>query len=163
MSALNGAFRGRVEQPVNCVNAPLVARERGIEVSEERRAVSPDFTSLIEVHARTDGEEVVVAGTTIGQAHQPRLTHALGYEIEVELEPRMLFVVNDDRPGRIGRVGTMIGEAGINIANMAVSRNRSAGRALMVLTVDSPVPEPVLEALRAEPGLVEARAITLGE
>jgi D-3-phosphoglycerate dehydrogenase len=73
----------------------------------------------------------------------------------------MLFIVNEDRPGRIGRVGTILGEAGINIANMAVSRNRSAGRALMALTVDSEVSDGIIELLRGETGFVEARAIRL--
>jgi D-3-phosphoglycerate dehydrogenase len=99
----------------------------------------------------------------IGREHQPRLVHALGYEVEIELGTQMLFIVNEDRPGRIGRVGTLIGEAGVNIANMAVSRNRSAGRALMVLTVDSPVSDELMEALRQEAGFVEARAIVLDE
>jgi D-3-phosphoglycerate dehydrogenase len=163
VAALNGVFQGHVEQAVNYVNAPLIARERGIEVGEERRATSPDFTSLVEVRARSEHEEVVVAGTVIGREHQPRLVHALGYEVEIELGTQMLFIVNEDRPGRIGRVGTLIGEAGVNIANMAVSRNRSAGRALMVLTVDSPVSDELMEALRQEAGFVEARAIVLDE
>ena len=161
VAALNGAFQGRVEYPVNYVNAPIVARERGIEVREERRPSSPDFTSLIEVTAATGAEEVVVAGTAIGREHRPRLVRALGYEIEVELEPLMLFVVNDDRPGMIGTVGTLLGEGGVNIANMAVSRNRRGARALMALSVDSPPPRELLERLRGSPGFVEIRFIVL--
>jgi D-3-phosphoglycerate dehydrogenase len=161
VAALNGAFQGRVEQHVNYVNAPLVARERGIEVSEERRAASRDFTSLVEVRARTDAEEVVVAGTVIGREHHPRLVSALGFEVEIELEPLMLFIVNEDRPGMIGRVGTLMGQAGINIANMGVARNQSTALALMVLSTDEAVPAALLEALRAEPGFVEARSIVL--
>ena len=74
----------------------------------------------------------------------------------------MLFVVNDDRPGRIGRLGTLLGEAEINIANMAVSRNRPRSRALMVLTLDSPIPEDVLERIRAEPGLLDPQGDRAG-
>ena len=87
--------------------------------------------------------------------------HALGYEIEVELEPLMLFVINDDRPGMIGRVGSALGEAGINIATMAVSRNRRGGRALMALTIDSALPADLVARLRSEPGFVEVRPISL--
>lgn len=163
VAALNGAFQGRVEEGVNYVNAPLVAQERGIEVREERRRASRDFTSLVRVTAVAGEEEHVVAGTVIGRDHEPRLVHALGYEIEIGLEPRMLFVVNDDRPGMIGRLGTLLGEAGINIANMAVSRNRRSEKALMVLTLDSPLSPELLERLRAEPGFVEARFILLEE
>jgi D-3-phosphoglycerate dehydrogenase len=163
VAALNGAFHGRVEEPVNYVNAPLVARERGIEVREESSPASPDFTSLVAVTAVAGRASYTVAGTTIGGEHRARLVRALGYEIEVELNRLMLFAVNDDRPGMIGRLGTLLGDAGVNIANMAVSRNRQAARALMVLTLDSPVPADLLERLRSEPGFVEARFIVLPE
>ena len=161
VAALNGAFQGRVEESVNYVNAPLVAQARGIEVREERRRASWDFRSLVVVTAVTGGEEFSVAGTVMGREQEPRLVRALGYEVEIVLEPLMLFVVNDDRPGMIGRIGTLLGEAGINIANMAVSRNRPQARALMVLTLDSPIPTELLERIDAEPGLMEPRAIAL--
>jgi D-3-phosphoglycerate dehydrogenase len=163
VAALRGAFEGRVEEPVNVVNAPLVAAERGIEVREERRRSSRDFTSLMGVTAITARESVTVAGTTIGRENRGQLVRALGYEIEVELDPLMLFAINDDRPGMIGRLGTLLGEAGVNIANMAVSRNRRARRALMALSIDSPLPDEVLTRLRAEPGFVDARFIVLPE
>jgi D-3-phosphoglycerate dehydrogenase len=161
VAALNGAFQGRVEQAVNYVNAPLVAGERGIEVREEASAASPDFTSLVAVKAFSGEEAYAVAGTTIGSEHRARLVHALAYEIEVELDRFMLFAVNDDRPGMIGRLGTLLGEAGVNIANMAVSRNRQEARALMALTLDSPIGNGLLERLRAEPGFVDARFLVL--
>jgi D-3-phosphoglycerate dehydrogenase len=161
LAALRGALSGRFEEPVNEVNAPVVARERGIEVSEESARTSRDFTNLIQVTAIAGEREVVVAGTTIGAEHRPRLVHALGYEIEIEIEPNMVFVINSDQPGRIGRVGTMLGEGGVNIATMAVSRNKPGGNALMVLTVDTLLPDELASALLAEPGLVDVRLITL--
>jgi D-3-phosphoglycerate dehydrogenase len=163
LAALNGAFRGHVEESVNVVNAPLVARERGIEVREESTHASQDFTNLIQVTAFAGDREVAVAGTTIGQEHRCRLVQALGYEIEIELEPLMVFVINSDEPGRIGRIGTLLGEAGINIATMAVSRNRAGANALMILTVDTPLSAELIERLLAEPGFVELRPITLSE
>lgn len=161
VAALNGAFRGRVEEPVNHVNAPVVARERGIEVREESSRSSRDFTSLMEVTAVTGSRELSVAGTTIGSENRTRLVGALGYEIEVDLEPNMIFIVNRDQPGRIGRVGTLLGEGGVNIATMAVSRNRPGGNALMILTVDTPLPAELAAQLRAEPGFVDVTLITL--
>ena len=161
VAALNGAFRGRVEEPVNYVNAPLVAQERGIEVREERRRASRHFRNLITVTAVAGGEEFMVGGTIMGRDDEPRLVRALGYDVEIVLEPLMLFVVNDDRPGRIGRLGTILGEAEVNIANMAVSRNRPRSRALMVLTLDNPIPPEVLERIREEPGLLDPHAIWL--
>ena len=161
VAALNGVFQGRADQAVNYVNAPVLAEERGIEVREERRRVSRDFTSLITVAAVAGDEPTTVSGTTMGRDHEPRLVRALGYEIEVGLEPRMLFVVNDDQPGMIGRLGTLLGEAGVNIAHMAVSRNRRSAKALMALTLDSAPEADLLERLRAEPGFVEVRFIVL--
>jgi D-3-phosphoglycerate dehydrogenase len=143
VAALNGAFRGRVDQPVNYVNAPLIAAERGIEVVEEKRRASRDFTNLIGVAAG----DIRVAGTTIGRENRQWLVSALGFELEIELAPRMIFLRYDDVPGVIGRVGTLLGEAGVNIANMAVSRNREGGKALMALSIDTPASPEVLERL----------------
>jgi D-3-phosphoglycerate dehydrogenase len=144
VAALNGAFQGRTDQPVNYVNAPLVAAERGIEVVEEKRRSSRDFTNLVAVAA--GGARV--AGTTIGQDNRHWLVSALGWEIEIELAPRMVFLVYDDVPGVVGRVGTLLGEAGVNIANMAVSRSREAGKALMALSIDTAATPGVIERLR---------------
>ncbi len=161
VAALNGAFRGRVEEAVNYVNAPVVARERGLEVREESSSATRDFTSLMQVTAVAAAREVTVAGTTIGAEHRPRLVSALGYEIEVDLEPNMIFIVNEDQPGRIGLVGSMLGQAGVNIATMAVSRNRPGGKALMTLTVDTPLTAELADRLGGEPGFVEVTIITL--
>ena len=163
VAALNGAFRGLVEQPVNYVNAPLLARERGIEVREESSPVSPDYTSLVGVTAHARGDAFPVAGTTTGAEGRVRLVRALDYEIELERDQLMLFVVNDDTPGIIGRLGTILGEADVNIANMAVSRNRHEARALMALSIDTAPPEDVLDRLRSEPGFMDARLIVLPE
>ena len=159
VAALNGAFQGRVDQPVNYVNAPLVAEELGIDVAEEKRRSSRDFTNLIRVAARTNGEELRVAGTTIGREHRRWLVSALGFELEMELAPLMVFFRYDDVPGVIGRVGTMFGEAGVNIANMAVSRTRRGGKALMALSIDSPAPPELIEQLRD--GFDEVRFVAL--
>jgi D-3-phosphoglycerate dehydrogenase len=144
VAALNGAFQGRTDQPVNYVNAPVVAAERGIDVVEEKRRSSRDFTNLVAVTA--DGARV--AGTTIGREHRHWLVSAFGFELEIELAPLMIFLVYDDVPGVIGRVGTILGEAGVNIANMAVSRNNPGGKALMVLSLDTPATPEAIGRLR---------------
>jgi D-3-phosphoglycerate dehydrogenase len=144
LAALNGAFESR-DPSVNWVNAPLVAADRGIEVNEESHRSSRDFTNLVQVTVRQDGDELGVAGTTIGT--RLWLASALGYELEMELAARMVFLRYDDIPGQIGKIGTLFGEAGVNIANMAVSRNREGGKALMALSVDSAVPDTLVEAL----------------
>ena len=115
------------------MNAPVVAAERGIEVGEERRRACRDFTNLVRVEIRANGDQVRVAGTIIGNDNRHWLVSALGFELEMELAPLMVFFRYDDVPGVIGRVGTLFGEAGVNIANMAVSRTRHGGKALMAL------------------------------
>ncbi|HZR91461.1 MAG TPA: phosphoglycerate dehydrogenase [Gaiellaceae bacterium] len=161
VAALNGAFQGRSEQPVNYVNAPLIASERGIEVHEERLRRSPDYTNLVRVSLQADGREVSVEGTTIGGEHRLWLVRALGYQIEIELAPLMAFFRYDDMPGVIGRVGTGLGEAGVNIANMAVSRTNQGGKALMAFSIDTPAPPTLVDRFLAE-GFDDARFIDLG-
>jgi D-3-phosphoglycerate dehydrogenase len=156
VAALNGAFQGRSDQPVNYVNAPLVAAERGIDVVEERSRTSRDYTNLVAVSAGA----VRVAGTTIGQDNRQWLVAALGFEIEIELAPRMVFLIYDDVPGVVGRVGTLLGEAGVNIANMAVSRSREAGKALMALSIDTPASPEVIAGLGQ--GVDDAYLVTSG-
>jgi D-3-phosphoglycerate dehydrogenase / 2-oxoglutarate reductase len=160
VAALNGAFQGRSDQPVNYVNAPVIAAERGVEVREERRRGSRDFTNLIRVEARSEGKQLRVAGTTIGNDHRLWLVSALGFELDMELAPLLVFFRYDDVPGVIGRVGTLFGDAGINIANMTVSRTRRGGKALMALSIDQPAPNELLEQLGAD--FDDARFISLG-
>jgi D-3-phosphoglycerate dehydrogenase / 2-oxoglutarate reductase len=150
VAALNGAFQGRSDQPVNYVNAPVIAAERGVEVREERRRGSRDFTNLVRVEAVAGGESLRVAGTTIGNDNRLWLVSALGFELDMELAPLLVFFRYDDVPGVIGRVGTMFGDAGINIANMAVSRTRQGGKALMALSIDQPAPPELLERLAVD-------------
>jgi D-3-phosphoglycerate dehydrogenase len=150
VAALNGAFQGRSDQPVNYVNAPVIAAEHGVEVREERRRGSRDFTNLVRVEARADGEPVRVAGTTIGNDNRLWLVSALGFELDLELAPLLVFFRYDDVPGVIGRVGTMFGDAGINIANMAVSRTRRGDKALMALSIDQPAPADLVARLGAD-------------
>ncbi len=159
-AALNGAFQGRSEQPVNYVNAPLIAAERGIEVQEESRRVSRDFTNLVRVEVRSNGDQVRVAGTTIGTENRQWLVSALGFELEMELAPLLVFFSYDDVPGVIGRVGTLFGEAGVNIANMAVSRTNRGGKALMALSLDTEPPAELVEAVLEE-GFDVARVIAI--
>jgi D-3-phosphoglycerate dehydrogenase len=156
VAALNGIFQGRVDQAVNYVNAPVIAAERGIEVAEERFRASRDYMNLVEV--RADG--VVVSGTTIGPEPRLFLAGALGFAIDLELAPLLVFFRYDDVPGVIGRVGTMFGEAGVNIANMAVSRTKQGGKALMALSIDTPAPAELVQRFRVE-GFDDAQFISL--
>ena len=161
VSALNGVFQGQVDEVVNVVNAPVIAAERGIEVSEQRFGTSRRYTNLVRVVVGGGRGELEVSGTTVGPEHRLFLAGALGFAIDIELAPRMAFLVYDDVPGVIGRVGTMFGDAGVNIANMAVSRTTEGGKALMVFSIDSPAPSELVEQVLAT-GFDDARFISLG-
>jgi D-3-phosphoglycerate dehydrogenase len=161
VAVLNGAFQGRADRPVNYVNAPFIARERGIEVREERSQSARDYTNLLRVEVRTAGERLRVSGTLIGRDNRQWLVHALGFDIDLELAPLLVLFRYDDVPGVIGRVGTLFGEHGVNIANMTVSRTRRGEKALMVLTVDSMPPPELVARIHAE-GFDDARVIELG-
>jgi D-3-phosphoglycerate dehydrogenase / 2-oxoglutarate reductase len=160
-AALNGAFQDRVDQVVNVVNAPVIAAERGIEVVEERNRASRDYTNAVEVTIISDSEEATVSGTTIGPEPRLFLGGALGFGIDLEIGPHMVFVRYEDQPGVIGRVGSMFGDAGVNIANMAVSRTKEGGEALMVFSIDTPATEELVGALH-HVGFDDVRFVELG-
>jgi D-3-phosphoglycerate dehydrogenase len=160
VAALNGAFQGRADRPVNYVNAPLIARERGIDVRDERSQTARDYRNLLRVEIRVGDETTRVAGTTIGRENRQWLVSALGFDLDLELAPLLVLFRYDDVPGVIGRVGTLFGEAAVNIANMTVSRTRRGGKALMVLSVDTVPPPELVDRIRAE-GFDDARVISL--
>ena len=159
LAALKGALSPVVHEPVSFVNAPIIASERGIAVSEVRSTVSRDYVNLVALRAETEDGTVEVAGTLVGR--RERLTQVLGFELEMAPARNMLFLTYEDRPGVIGRVGTILGEHGINIATMEVAREAAGGLALMGLTVDSPVSPDVLEEVRAAVGAGTIRFIVL--
>jgi D-3-phosphoglycerate dehydrogenase / 2-oxoglutarate reductase len=157
VSAQKGLLASMVFEPLNFVNTPALARERGLKVETSRSSESADYTSLVELRM---GENAV-SGTLFGPRMQPRLVGAMGFDFDVVPEKHMLFIRNEDRPGMIGKLGSILGEHGINIGNMAVGRGEPGSRAAMAVTVDEPVPEEVLNALEETPGFNEARSVTL--
>ena len=157
VSAQKGLLAPMVFEPLNFVNTPALAKERGLKVETSRSAESVDYTSLVELRM---GENAV-SGTLFGPRMQPRLVGAMGFDFDIVPEQHMLFIRNEDRPGMIGKLGGILGEHGINIGNMAVGRGVPGSRAAMAVTVDEPVPEAVLKALEETPGFDEARSVTL--
>ena len=159
VAALNGAFQGRSDQPVNYVNAPMIAAERGVEVREERSRAARDYTNLVRVEAVSDGVPLRIAGTTMGNDDRLWLVSALGFDLDMELAPLLVVFSYDDVPGVIGKVGTLFGGSAVNIANMTVSRTRQGGQALMVLSIDTPAPPELVEKVHSE--FDDARFISL--
>jgi D-3-phosphoglycerate dehydrogenase len=159
-AVLVGLFEGTSDQPVNMVSAPLLARDRGIEVREIRREASEDFQSLLGVVLATSRGPLRLAGTLFGH-REPRITQVDDYRLDLIPAEHLLFLWNVDRPGMIGRVGTMLGAHGVNIANMHVGRITAGGTALMVLSLDSAIPEPVLRELAAVDGITGVKTARL--
>jgi D-3-phosphoglycerate dehydrogenase len=161
LAILKGILRGVVHEPVSFVNAPMLARERGIGVSEMRSTVSQDYVNLISLRAETDEGAVTVGGTLVGKRNNERVMQVYDFDVEIAPAEHMVFFTYLDVPGVIGTVGTILGEHGVNIATMEVGRKSEGGEALMGLTVDGPIPSHVLEDIGATIGASRLRAITL--
>jgi len=161
LAVVKGVLRGVVHEPVSFVNAPIIARERGIAISEMRSSVSSDYVNLLAVSAETDNGEVSVAGTLVGKRNDQRVMHVNGYDIEMAPATNMLFFEYEDRPGVIGKVGTILGQHEINIATMDVGRASRGGTALMGLTLDTPAGQDVIDDITSAIGGRAARSIVL--
>ena len=168
IAVLNGALQGRTEEPVNFVNAPSIAAERGIVLEEKSVSEAEDFHELIRVTVVAGSERVAVAGTGIGPQRVPHLVEVHGQRITIELEPHVTVFRYADLPGMIGRVGTIFGAHGINIASAAVGHHPGGGpmpdgaSAVMVVTTDAAVPAAVVDEIVASDGFVDGRTAILG-
>jgi D-3-phosphoglycerate dehydrogenase len=137
---------------VNMVNAPFLAKERGLDVREVRHDREGDYHTLLRVTAHTASGDRTVAGTLFGNA-APRLTELFGVKVEADLEGDMLYIVNEDAPGFIGRLGTTLGEAEINIGTFHLGRTGRGAEAVLLLSVDDPVQPDVVQKVCALPGV----------
>src|SRR6266487_1190637 len=161
LAALKGVLSRVVHEPVSLVNASLIARERGLAVSERTSTVSRDYVNLVTLRSDTEDGEIVVSGTVVGKRDGERLVHVLDFDLDMAPAKHMAFFVYEDRPGVIGRVGTILGQAGVNIASMEVGRKQAGGLALMGLTLDSPILPEVLSRISEAIGAEHCRQITL--
>ncbi|WP_293879707.1 phosphoglycerate dehydrogenase [Sphingomonas sp.] len=156
-AVLAGLMR-RYSDTVNMVNAPFLAKERGLDVREVRHDREGNYHTLIRVSVQTEEGEKSVAGTLFGNA-SPRLVEIFGIKVEADLAGDMLYIVNEDAPGFIGRLGSSLGDAGINIGTFHLGRRGSGSEAVLLLSLDSPIPEPVLWALCKLPGVKTVKAL----
>jgi len=161
LAVLKGILAPVVDEPVTFVNAPQVAAERGLQVRETKSTTERDYVNLIELSGTGAGRSTQVAGTLYGKQEAPRIVAIDHHIVDLPPSSHMLIVRNEDVPGMIGRVGTILGDAGINISNMDVGTGPTGDAALMALSVAAPVPPEVVEALRRQPGIIDARAIDL--
>ncbi|MFC4562883.1 phosphoglycerate dehydrogenase [Nocardiopsis mangrovi] len=162
LAALKGVFGDVVEEAVTFVNAPLLAKDRGVEVNLVTSEDHSDWRNLITVRGvLPDGQNVSVSGTLSGPRHTEKLVGLNGYTMEITLSEHMAFLSYDDRPGIVGTVGALLGDAGVNIAGMQVSRDQEGGKALITLTVDSRIPEATLGAISTEISAETTRQVDL--
>jgi D-3-phosphoglycerate dehydrogenase / 2-oxoglutarate reductase len=150
----------QVSARVNQVNASVIAEERGLRMTEAKARAAQDFASLIEVIVRNDKGESRVAGTIFGRGEQ-RIVAIDSYRIDALPEGQMLVVRNDDQPGVVGHVGTFLGERGINIAQLYLSRNQAGGTAMSVYQVDSALDAATLDELSKVPHVLSVKQISL--
>jgi D-3-phosphoglycerate dehydrogenase / 2-oxoglutarate reductase len=160
--AVLSGFMRRYSDAVNMVNAPYMAKERGLEVREVRNDREGDYHTMLRVSVKTAAGERSVAGTLFGNG-QPRLVELFGVKVEADLKGHMLYIVNEDAPGFIGRLGTTLGEAGVNIGTFHLGRQEAGGVAVLLLSVDSKVPVDVVETIHALPGVKRAMTLAFPE
>ncbi len=165
VEVLLGVLSGHTEEEVNAVNAPSIAEERGIDLTETRSERARDFADLVRVTVVSGDKHTRVVGTTLGSHHRPHLLEAWGQRFNLQLEPHVACFRYRDIPGMIGRVGTCFGEHGLNISSAAVGHvpeDGDEGHAVMIVTTDEPVPDAVVEQIVGLDGFVAGRAVALG-
>jgi D-3-phosphoglycerate dehydrogenase len=158
LAALKGLLTPILEENVNYVNAPLIAKSRGIEVKVSTSSVASEYTSLVTIRIKAGGKELSVAGT-LNSKKEPRIVQVDNFPMEAVPEGDMLVVMNNDKPGVIGGIGMLMGENGINIARMQFGRESAGGRAISVVSIDSPVSEAIMAKVRKLPNVISVKQV----
>ena len=157
-AVLTGLLRPQLEA-VNMVNAPIIARERGVDVAEVKHERDSDYQTQITVTVTTERRTRAVSGTLFGGS-KPRLVNIKGIEIEGEFAPHMLYITNEDKPGFIGRLGALLGDSKVNIATFHLGRDRQGGEAIALVSVDSAISPDLLGKIAALEGVTQAKALS---
>lgn len=161
VAVLKGLFGAVAHEPVTYVNAPIIAEERGIELKETKTKKTAAYLNSVVVKTKLDGKVISAGGTLIGKQDQQRLISIYDFDIDMIPSRYMAFFRYKDVPGMIGIVGTILGEKNINIANMQVGRRVLGGEALMGINVDVPISKEILEYIKSESGIEEAKFLEL--
>jgi len=159
-AVLKGIFNPILQEPVNYVNAPAVAKSRGVKAKEIKSQDSDNFTNLITVRVHTDKCEIQVAGTLFGR-EEGRVVQINGYRVDVDPQGWLLIGPHLNKPGIIGKVGTILGDQNINIAGMQVGHTPTEGENIMVMTVDGDIPSAVMLKINAVDGIFGAKLVNI--
>jgi D-3-phosphoglycerate dehydrogenase len=156
-AALNGVLKPQMQE-INMVSAPQIAKDRGINVEIITRDQQGAYEGYVRLTVITERQERGVAGTVFASG-KPRIIQVKGINMEAELSPSMLYVTNVDQPGHIGRLGTLLGNLGVNIANFNLGRAEVGGDAIALLSIDGELAEDQLAQVVALPGVRQAKAL----
>jgi len=160
LSLLKGLFDQYSPELVNYVNAPVIAQERGIRIVETRSASALDFANLVKLRIVTDREQREVWGTVFGK-QETRIVNIDGYDTDAPPSDLMLVLTNNDKPGVVGNVGTLLGRHGINIAGLHMGRKEEGGKAITLLNIDNAVPEEILKKLSKTENIIDVKLVKL--
>jgi D-3-phosphoglycerate dehydrogenase len=157
---LKGLMTPMIKDDVNFVNARVLAKERGIKITEARIAESEEYLNLITVRAVTDKDENKVAGTIFGRKN-PRVVNINNFRLELEPVDRFILIHNHDKPGAIGSIGTLLGDHNINISRMRVGLEEASEKTMIFLRTDTPIPEDVIDKMRDLPLIISVASFEL--
>ena len=160
IALLKGFLTPILEETVNFVNAPIIAKERGIEVREMKSAEAGDYQSAIILRVKSDGKENFLVGTLLSR-RDPRIVKINNFPVEIFPEGTMLFIYNNDKPGVIGNIGSFLGKCGINIARMHFGRETAGGMAISVVSIDAPITQEQLGEMKKLPNILSLKVVNL--
>jgi D-3-phosphoglycerate dehydrogenase len=160
LAALKGLLTPVLNENVNYVNAPLIAKDRGIEIKVSKTSGGTEYTSLITIRIKADGKDLSVSGT-LSSRKEPRIVQVDNFPMEAVPEGDMLVLMNNDKPGVIGSLGTLLGQNGINIARMQFGREVQGGRAMSVVSIDSLASDEVMAKIKKLPNVLSVKQIRI--
>jgi len=161
LAAMKGLLTPVLEENVNYVNAPIIAKDRGIEVKVTQSSDTGEFTNLITIRVRTGKNREMRVSGTLNSRKEPRIVQVDEFPMETVPEGEMLVLMNNDKPGVIGGIGMLMGQNGINIARMQFGRETAGGRAMSIVSVDTPVGEEVLTKVRKLPNVLTVKVVRI--
>ncbi|MBJ7459511.1 MAG: ACT domain-containing protein, partial [Thermoleophilaceae bacterium] len=159
VAVLQGILQGHTEEDVNLVNAPALADERGIKVLETSTSTSEDFTELIKVTVKANGDEIAVGGTGLGPKNDPRLVLVYGQDFNLNFADHIAFFRYEDRPGMLGIVGTLFGNQGVNIDNAVIGAGNE-GSAVLAITSQQEIPAALLDEILKLEGFQDGHVVS---
>jgi len=160
LAALKGLLTPTLQETVNYVNAPLIAKDRGIEVKVSKSTEATEYTSLITLRIKAGSRDVSASGT-LNSRKEPRIIQVDNFPMETVPEGDMLVLMNNDKPGVIGGIGTLLGQNGINIARMQFGRESQGGRAMSVVSIDSLVSDELMAKIKQLPNVLSVKQIRI--